>query len=107
MASYRWIKTESRWSKKLISLSSPDYYYNNKLIIISIPPPLHSFIPGLKLSFSVNPSHRSLPFLLQDWLLGFPGLFTDTSDEHIHFLLFLFSHFLLVVYSVVDQADLC
>ena len=26
----------------------------------------HSFIPGLKPSFSANPSHRSLPFLLQD-----------------------------------------
>jgi len=25
----------------------------------------HSFIPGLKHSFSTNPSHRSLPFLLQ------------------------------------------
>ena len=36
------------------------------LIIISIPSPHHSFIPGLKPSVSVNPSHRSLPFLLQD-----------------------------------------
>jgi len=26
----------------------------------------HSFIPGLKPPFSANPSHRSLPFLLQD-----------------------------------------
>ena len=25
MALYRWIKTESRWNKKLISLSSPDW----------------------------------------------------------------------------------
>jgi len=33
--------------------------------IISIPSPLHSFIPGLKRSFSANPSHRSLPFLRQ------------------------------------------
>ena len=41
----------------------------------------HSFIPGL-----------NLPFLLQDWLHGFPGLFTDTS-EHIHFLVFSFSLF--------------
>jgi len=30
------------------------------------PSPLHSFIPGLKPSFSANPSHRSLLFLLQD-----------------------------------------
>jgi len=35
-------------------------------ILISIPSPPHSFIPGLKPSFSANPSHRSLPFLLQD-----------------------------------------
>ena len=27
-------------------------------------PSLHSFIPGLQPSFSANPSHRSLPFLL-------------------------------------------
>jgi len=26
---------------------------------------IHSFIPGLKPSFSANPSHRSLPFPLQ------------------------------------------
>jgi len=39
---------------------------------------------------------RGLPFL-RDWLHGFPGLFTDTS-EHIRFLLFSFSlfHFLVV-----------
>ena len=36
------------------------------LIIISIPSPPHSFIPGLKPPFSPNPSHRSLPFLLRD-----------------------------------------
>ena len=35
------------------------------VIIISIPLPLSSFIPGLEHSFSANPSHRSLPFLLQ------------------------------------------
>ena len=28
--------------------------------------PPHSFTPGLKPSFCENPSHRSLPFLLQD-----------------------------------------
>jgi len=67
------------------------------LIIIGIPSLPHSFIPGLKTSFSANPSHRNLPFLRQDWLRGFPGLFTDTS-EHIRFLLFSFSviHFLVV-----------
>ena len=56
-------------------------------IIIIIPSPLHSFFPGLKPSFCANHSHRSLPFHLQDWLHGFPGLFTDTS-EHIHFFIF-------------------
>ena len=45
------------------------------------PSPLHSFTPGLKLSFSANPSHHSLPFLLLDWLHGFPGLFTNTSEQ--------------------------
>ena len=64
------------------------------LIIISILSPFHSFIPVLKPSFSANPSHRSLSFLLQDWLHGFLGLFS----EHIHFLLCSFSvfHFLVV-----------
>ena len=32
----------------------------------SFPSPTHSFIPGLKPPFSVNPSHRSLSFLPQD-----------------------------------------
>ena len=36
------------------------------LIIISIPPPPYSFTSDLKPSFSANPSHRSLRFLLQD-----------------------------------------
>jgi len=36
------------------------------------PSPLHSSTPGLKLSFSPNLSHHSLPFLLLDWLHGFP-----------------------------------
>jgi len=36
------------------------------LIIISSLSPPHSFIPDLKPPFSANPSHRSLPFLLQD-----------------------------------------
>ena len=30
------------------------------------PSPLHSFIPGLKPSFSANPSQRNLPVLLPD-----------------------------------------
>ena len=45
------------------------------LTIISFPSPTHSFIPGLKPSFSANPSHTTaFPFLLLDWLHEFPGL---------------------------------
>jgi len=51
------------------------------------PSPPHSFIQGLKPAFAANPSHRSLHFILQDWLHGFSGLFTDTS-EHFRSLLF-------------------
>jgi len=32
------------------------------IIIISMPSPTHSFIPGLKPSFTANPSHCSLSF---------------------------------------------
>jgi len=53
------------------------------------PSPLHSSTPGLKLSFSTSLSHNSLPFLLLDWLHGFPGLLTDTS-EHIRFYSLVF-----------------
>jgi len=53
-------------------------------LYLFIPSPPHSFISGLKLSFFANPFHRSLPFLLHDWLHGFVRLFTDTS-EHIRF----------------------
>jgi len=51
------------------------------------PSPTHSFTRRLKLSFSANPSRRSLPFLLPDRLHGFPELLTDTS-EHISVLSF-------------------
>jgi len=68
------------------------------LIIISFPSPTHSFTPGLKPSFSANPSHRSLSFFFfrTDYMI--PQTFTVTSDEHIrfYFLLFLFLHFSLV-----------
>ena len=53
------------------------------------PSPLHSSIPGLKLSFSTNRSYHSLPFFLLDWRHGFPGLFADTS-EHIRFYSLVF-----------------
>ena len=65
------------------------------LVIISIPPLPHSFIPGLKASFPANPSHRSLPFVLQNLLHEFPRVFTDTSENIsvFDFLVFLFSTF--------------
>ena len=44
------------------------------LIIITVLSPCHSFIPGLKPSFSADPSHCRLFFLLQDWYHGFLGL---------------------------------
>ena len=46
-----------------------------------LPSPHHSFIPGLKPTFSASPSHCSLPILLQDLLHGLPGLFSDTSKH--------------------------
>ena len=58
------------------------------------PSPFHSRVK-LKPSFSANPSHRSLPFLLPDWLYGFPGLFTATS-EHVRFCFFSFPFLSLV-----------
>jgi len=67
------------------------------LLLFGIPSPTHSFIPGLKPSFSANPSHCSPSFLLLKYSLrGFRGLFTVIS-EHICFLLlvFLFLHFLV------------
>ena len=65
------------------------------LIIIGIPSPPHSFIPGLKSFFSANPFHRSIPFLHQDWLHGFPRLIV-TSISVFYFWVFLFFHFLIV-----------
>jgi len=72
------------------------------LLIFGIPSPTHSFFPGLKPSFSVNPSHCSPSFLLLKYLLrGFPGLFTVIS-EHICFLLLVFSSvFTLLVVGCV------
>ena len=55
--------------------------------------PPHSFIPGLKPSFSANPFHHNLSFLLQDWL-WIPGLFTNTCG-HIRFYFFSLFSFLV------------
>ena len=73
------------------------------LIITSSLSPPHSFIPGLKPSFSANPSHRSLSFsssglttrlFTVDYRLFRPTV----TSEHMRFLLFSFSvlHFLVV-----------
>ena len=47
-------------------------------------------------SFSANPSHRSLLFLLHHWLHVFPRQFTDTAEYN---LLLLFSQFLIPLFS--------
>ena len=70
---------------------------------------LHSFIPGLKPSFSANPSHCSFPSLLQDWLHGLPGLFTDTSDKfwaYSFYTFYFFSVFHFLVFASVWQIKL-
>ena len=65
------------------------------LLLFGIPSPTHSFIPGLKPSFSVKPLRCSPSFLLlHDSLHGFPRLFIVIS-EYICFLLFSFSVFTL------------
>ena len=58
-------------------------------IIISFPSPTHSFIPGLKPTFSANPSHRSLSFSSSGLTTWIPQTFAVTSD-HL-FLLVSFS----------------
>ena len=79
------------------------------LLLFGIPSPTHSFTPGLKPSFSANPSHCSPSFLLLQYSLrGFPGLFTVIS-EHICFLLLVFSVFTFFScrFRAVDEADSC
>ena len=72
-----------------------------------------------KPSFSANPSHRSLPFLLRHWLHGFPGLFTDTSEPYPFFILLVFlsayfyvsfwahvkQHLLSLLYRIVNESN--
>jgi len=60
------------------------------LIIISVPTPPHSLIPGIKPSFSANPSNRSLPFPLQDSPDCSPILL---SMSVFYFLVFCFTLF--------------
>ena len=55
---------------------------------------------NVKIKNRENPSHRSLLFLLHDYLHGFNELFTNTSD-HIRFLLFSLSLFHFLVFRSV------
>jgi len=66
------------------------------LIIISFSSPTHSFIPGLKPSFSASPSHFSLSFSSSGLSTWFPRLYCYFWAYP--FLLFSFSvsHFLVV-----------
>ena len=101
LCSYRVRGVDGTWAKHLtVEFYTVVMLLSVILIIISIPSPPYSVIPGLKPSFSANIFHHSLPFLLQDLPHGFPGLFTDIS-EHIRFFAFQFFCFpLLVVGSV-------
>ena len=49
-------------NEKQYWLHAVDKSNSSYLRVFGIPSPTHSFIPGLKPSFSVNPSHRSLSF---------------------------------------------
>jgi len=63
-----------------------------------IPSPTHSFIPGLKPSFSANPSHRSLSFSssgLTTWIPKTVYCYF-LAYSVFYFLVFLFLHFLVV-----------
>ena len=74
------------------------------LIITSIPSPPHSFIPGLKPSFSAIPPHPSLPFLLQTDSTDFSDCLP--TSENIRFLLFSFSVLYFSVVGSVRQIKL-
>jgi len=77
-----------------------DICQQSYLLLFGIPSRTHSFFPGLKPSFSANPSHSTPSFLLLKHLLrGFPGLFTVIS-EHICFLLLVFFCFYTFYLSV-------
>ena len=51
-------------------------------------------------------SHRCLPFLLQYWLHGFPGLFTDTS-EHIRACLWKSFTKIVLSYTCISVGKWC
>jgi len=61
---------------------------------------LHSFIPGLKPSFSANPSHRSLHFLLPDWLHGLMDCLPTFLSISVFLLFFCFPLFIFWFHAV-------
>ena len=67
------------------------------IIIISFSSPTHSFIPGLKPSFSANPSHCSLSFSSSGLPTWIPQAFTVTSEHIRSYVLVFLLHFLVVV----------
>ena len=76
------------------------------LIIISIPLPPHSFIPGLKLTFSANPSHRSLPFFRTDSTDSLDCSPIPLSMPVFKKFLYFFVYHFLVVGTVRDSRQL-
>ena len=71
------------------------------LLLFGISSPTHSFIPGLKPSFSANPSHRSPSFC-------FFGIHYMDSPDYCYFcayLCFLLLVFLFLYFLVVDPSN--
>ena len=66
LCSYRFRGVDGSCAKRLtVESSTVIMLLTLILIIISIPSPPHSFIPGLKPSFSANPPHCSLLFFFR------------------------------------------
>ena len=88
-----------------LSISDSPSVISGTYSICSIDSPLSSFITPT-LSFQAETFlfcksfPRNLPFLLQNQLHGFSGLFIYTS-EHVRFLLFCFSIFHFLVFGSV------
>ena len=67
-------------SKNILRSLCCKHLYSLLLLVFHHP---HSFIPGFKPSFSANPSHRSLPFRIQNWLHGFPSFIRLLAVRHL------------------------
>ena len=72
-------------------------------VLLAFPSPTNFFIPGLKPSFSANPSHRSLSFsssALATWILQ---TFSVTSEQtHFYFLVLYVSSLFSCRFRAVD-----